>query len=78
MSSLPPYAVVALLAPATGRSLDAQSVALQRGCVGTIVDLPTPTQALVDFAYSNGKTYALATVPVVHLLQLHRSPTHGR
>ena len=59
--------VVALLA-------DLPAARLARGQVGTVVELPDATTALVEFSDDNGRAYAIAPCPRDDLLVLHYVP----
>jgi hypothetical protein len=67
MPKLEPLAVVALLQ-------DVPEHGLERGQVGTIVDILSPTAAEVEFVDNNGHTYALATLPAAVLMRLRHEP----
>jgi hypothetical protein len=61
------FDVVALLT-------DRPSDKLERGQVGTIVDLPGPESAFVEFADDNGVPYALIACPLADLIVLRYVP----
>jgi hypothetical protein len=48
---------------------------LVRGQVGTVVELLSPTAALVEFADNDGCTYAMPTVTDSDLIRLHYQPS---
>jgi Domain of unknown function (DUF4926) len=56
--------VVALLA-------DATQAKLARGQVGTVVDLLSPSQVLVEFSDDDGKAYSIVPLSTAELLVLH-------
>jgi hypothetical protein len=47
---------------------------LVRGQVGTVVELLSPSLAIVEFADGEGRTYALPTLPSDQLMRLHYQP----
>ena len=59
--------VVALLA-------DLPTQRLERGQVGTVVELLDETMVLVEFADDQGRAYAILPCPRVELLVLHYVP----
>jgi hypothetical protein len=61
------FDVVALLA-------DRPADQLERGQVGTIVDLPGKETAFVEFADDRGVPYALITCPLSELMVLRYTP----
>ena len=44
---------------------------LARGQVGTVVDVPTDSTALVEFSGDDGRAYAIVPCPRAELLVLH-------
>jgi hypothetical protein len=48
---------------------------LQRGQVGTIVEILAPNIYEIDFSDNNGQTYALLPLHHSQLLKLHHNPT---
>jgi len=67
MSKLELLSVVALLRDRPERGL-------VRGRVGTVVELLSPTMAEVEFSDDEGRTYAMAALPVDELIRLHHRP----
>jgi Domain of unknown function (DUF4926) len=61
------FDVVALLA-------DRPSDKLERGQVGTVIDLPSKDAAFVEFADDNGAPYALIACSLSDLIVLRYSP----
>jgi hypothetical protein len=53
---------------------DLPGLNLRQGQVGTIVEVYQPDDFEVEFVDLQGKTYALETLNVSHLMQLHYSP----
>jgi hypothetical protein len=51
-----------------------ENIQLQPGQVGTVLMLLAPEVCLVDFADSQGNTYAMETIPMQKLLLLHQEP----
>ena len=47
---------------------------LVRGQVGTVVELLSPSLAIVEFADQEGRTYALPTLASDQLMRLHYQP----
>jgi len=47
---------------------------LVRGQVGTVVELLSPSLAIVEFADEEGRTYALPTLQSDQLMRLHYQP----
>jgi len=47
---------------------------LVRGQVGTVVELLSPSLAIVEFADEQGRTYALPTLQSEQLMLLHHQP----
>ena len=69
MRELELLSVVALLEDFPGRGL-------QRGQVGTIVELLAPGVYEVEFSDDKGRTYASLPLRGDRLLQLHHEPSH--
>jgi Domain of unknown function (DUF4926) len=67
MSKLELLSVVALLR-------DLPEHGLVRGQVGTVVELLSPAVAEVEFSDDEGRTYAMAALPVGELIRLHHRP----
>jgi len=67
MSKLELLSVVALLQ-------DVPDEGLVRGQIGTVVELLSPSAALVEFSDQQGHTYALATLGSDSLIRLHDHP----
>ena len=53
---------------------DLPSTHLQKGQVGTIVEVYSPEAFEVEFVDLNGKTYGLETLNASQLMQIHYSP----
>jgi uncharacterized protein DUF4926 len=53
---------------------DVPEKALQRGQVGTIVEVLAPGVFEVEFCDLKGRTYALAALPESHLMVLRHEP----
>jgi Domain of unknown function (DUF4926) len=53
---------------------DVPKKALQRGQVGTIVEVLAPGVFEVEFSDLEGRTYALAALPESHLMVLRHEP----
>ena len=53
---------------------DLPDLNLRKGQVGTIVEVYTPTEFEVEFVDLKGKTYALETLNIAQLMQIHYSP----
>jgi hypothetical protein len=51
---------------------------LQRGQVGTVVEVLAPQVFEVEFADDNGRSYASLAVPAQHLMVLHYEPEEVR
>jgi Domain of unknown function (DUF4926) len=65
------YEVVALTEDCSAlHKLTYQPITLKRGQVGTVVMTLDPNAYLVDFADSQGATYAMETIPTHKLLRL--------
>lgn len=67
MSKLELLSVVALLR-------DLPQHGLVRGQVGTVVEFLSPAVAEVEFSDDEGRTYAMAALPVEELIRLHHRP----
>jgi len=67
MSKLELLSVVALLQ-------DVPDEGLIRGQIGTIIEVLSPSAALVEFCDQQGQTYALATLSSDSLIRLHDRP----
>lgn len=65
---------VALLVDVKGWSMGGQDVGLSRGQVGTVIEARDAEVVIVEFAGTNGVTYALASVASASLLRLHHDP----
>jgi hypothetical protein len=53
---------------------DAPAERLVRGQVGTIVEMLSDRHAEVEFSDDQGKTYAMAPLPLDQLIVLHHAP----
>jgi hypothetical protein len=51
-----------------------QPILLRRGQIGTVLTLLNPEACLIDFADTEGKTYAMETIPTSRLLLLFQQP----
>jgi len=47
---------------------------LQRGQVGTIVEVLAPDVFEIEFSDNDGRTYAMAALPAAQLMVLHHQP----
>jgi hypothetical protein len=67
MSTVKPYAVVALL-----EDIPAENVS--RGQVGTVIDTLATGAALVEFADGDGVAYATLALQPEQMMELHHRP----
>jgi hypothetical protein len=55
---------------------DLTDMALQRGQVGTVVELLAPGVYEVEFSDDHGRTYASLPLRTDQLMELHHEPSH--
>lgn len=55
-------------------TIDRPEHSLNRGQVGTVVELLAPEVYEVEFSDDDGRTYAMASLPASHLMVLHYQP----
>ncbi|MBI5764374.1 MAG: DUF4926 domain-containing protein [Planctomycetes bacterium] len=55
-------------------TVDRPEHSLNRGQVGTVVELLAPEVYEVEFSDNDGRTYAMASLPASQLLVLHHQP----
>ncbi|NEQ30081.1 MAG: DUF4926 domain-containing protein [Leptolyngbya sp. SIO4C5] len=69
------YDIVALTEDTPGTHPETQqSILLRRGQVGTVLMMFNNEACLIDFADSEGQTYAMETVPLEKLMLLFYEP----
>ncbi len=69
MSDIELLSVVALLEEVPEKGL-------QRGQVGTVVEVLAPGVYEIEFSDDSGRTYALVALRAEQLMQLHHEPGH--
>jgi Domain of unknown function (DUF4926) len=55
---------------------DLPALGLRRGTIGTIVEVINADTFLVEFAATNGESYAMEFLKASQLLKVHQAPMH--